>query len=142
MANLVPSTIPPSLLSIAGLNDVQQQMQDAAAEWDQHVRGMQDQANRLFGSLQQTMNAPVPQASPMSQFFANLLGNTSQVLAPNMGGQQIAQQTINNANQSALQRRQERLSMLRDSYDRMAKAAMDSGNDMLQAKLDSLGSAK
>lgn len=128
-------SVPPSLLMpFQQLGNAQTEMENAAAEWEKHVRGMQDQANSLFGTMQQQMDAPTPSASPVSQFLINLLGNTSQALAPNMGGQQAAQQALESPIKSAMARRQERLSMLRDTYDRMATAALNSGNDMLHAK--------
>lgn len=110
-----------------------QGMEQQLQAMTQRAQGMQGQADQLFGQAQQLAGQPM-QMNPMADFGANLLGNMSQAIAPQMNGQQVASQTIASDRQRQLQQRQERLRLLVDAHDRMAREAAEAGNTAEHAK--------
>lgn len=99
--------------------------------------GAKQQANRLFDQYNTAATTPAEQVDPTKELLANLFGNMSQAIAPQMGGQQVAKQAISIETDKLKEKRLQTLDALHRQYGKAAAEAEALGNTADAIKMHS-----
>lgn len=108
----------------------------------QRTQAAQGEATQAGQAYQQAANAPAPLVGGLASLVPGLFGNVASILTQNPTYQQQAQQGIQTAQGTLLQRRRDNLQALEAQYQQKADAARQLGNSALElenrTKLDSI----
>lgn len=92
-------------------------------------------AQQARGQLDSAYDTPAQQVSPMQAGLATLLGGVSQTVAPQLQGNQMAQQGIEQKNTDFQKTRLERLMRMEKHYEELANNARDLKKTELSLKM-------
>jgi hypothetical protein len=101
---------------------------DMLGQTQSSLRDAQAQQQDLMGQMQQNVDQPAPENNPQAEFMTRLMGNISQVLAPQLQGQQQAEQTIQKPLDDIQRQRGQHFQLLAQKHQEAARRAEKLGD--------------